>query len=80
MFYLLSDNNILSAKNKVLGLWFLTLFQLYRGCLFYPLLLRMCCLFFVDLRILTSPWHFQTILLVEETGVPGEKHRPATSH
>ena len=41
MCYLLSDNNILSVKNIVLGLWRLTLFQLYRGGLFYPLLLRM---------------------------------------
>ena len=25
-------------------------------------------------------WHFETLLLVEETGVPCEKHRPATIH
>ena len=25
-------------------------------------------------------WHFQTLLLVEEAGVPWEKYRPATSH
>jgi len=36
-----------------LGLWCLTIFQLFRGC--------------------------HAVLLVEETGVPGESHRPAAS-
>ena len=93
MCYLLSDNNTLSVKNIVLGLWRLTLFQLYRGrlftfyyyvcsflwgscfsifsflcvcfvhrCLSY-LFWPLCCLFFFDLRILTSPLAFSNSLI-----------------
>jgi hypothetical protein len=30
--------------------------------------------------IFETPKHSRSVLLVEETGVPGENHRPATSH
>jgi hypothetical protein len=44
--------------------------------LFWPL----CCLFFFDLRILTSPLAFSNSLIGGGNGVPWEKYRPATCH
>ena len=33
-----------------------------------------------NIMLYTWPWSWRLVLLVEETGVPGENHRPATSH